>query len=352
MLASNNGDACSRVSGHLAKSQSLIAKFSLDCLPPFALSLPEARASNTRQTSRVARFGEETVMSHDLANSLAVHLDSVDAAITYLAPSDEPLHYYPPPNDPPAGTSRFNGVLDNRRVTIHDMRPIAGLLDLEVHGFKLVSQRSAIGDFYDRTTAASIYFGEISRLLTTLTEARRAIVFDYSLRKRNPVESRPRPADRWMSTSASIKRPFTRVHGDYTPASAVERVRDVMGEEAAELLLRPFMIVNVWRPIRGPLHDAPLAMCDARSVKEDHLLSCNLIYQNRAGQIYEAKYDDGHRWYYAPAMTADEALVFKTFDSRSDGRARLSLHTAFDDPTAPEDMLPRESCEVRALVFL
>jgi hypothetical protein len=33
-----------------------------------------------------------------------------------------------------------------------------------------------------------------------------------------------------------------------------------MGEEAEELLRHRFEIVNVWRPIRGPLRDAPLAV--------------------------------------------------------------------------------------------
>jgi hypothetical protein len=36
-----------------------------------------------------------------------------------------------------------------------------------------------------------------------------------------------------------------------------------MGEEAEALLRHRFEIVNVWRPIRGPLRDAPLAVCDA-----------------------------------------------------------------------------------------
>jgi hypothetical protein len=39
-----------------------------------------------------------------------------------------------------------------------------------------------------------------------------------------------------------------------------------MGDEAEMLLKRRFAIVNVWRPIRGPLRDAPLALCDAQSV--------------------------------------------------------------------------------------
>jgi hypothetical protein len=50
-------------------------------------------------------------------------------------------------------------------------------------------------------------------------------------------------------------------------------------------------------------------------------------------------------------MQADEALLLKCFDSARDGRARFMPHTSFDDPNAPADRLPRESIELRTLVF-
>jgi hypothetical protein len=50
-------------------------------------------------------------------------------------------------------------------------------------------------------------------------------------------------------------------------------------------------------------------------------------------------------------MKTDEALLLKCFDSERDGRARFMPHTSFEDPTAPADKLPRESIELRVLVF-
>jgi hypothetical protein len=50
-------------------------------------------------------------------------------------------------------------------------------------------------------------------------------------------------------------------------------------------------------------------------------------------------------------MRRDEALVFKTYESLDDGRARWTAHTAFVDPTAPRDARPRESIEIRTLAF-
>jgi hypothetical protein len=50
-------------------------------------------------------------------------------------------------------------------------------------------------------------------------------------------------------------------------------------------------------------------------------------------------------------MQPEEALLLKCYDSATDGRARFTAHTAFDDPTSPSDAAPRESIETRAFVF-
>jgi hypothetical protein len=50
-------------------------------------------------------------------------------------------------------------------------------------------------------------------------------------------------------------------------------------------------------------------------------------------------------------MRRDEALVFKVYDSANDGRARLTPHTSFDDPTTPPGAPARQSIEARAFAF-
>jgi hypothetical protein len=49
-------------------------------------------------------------------------------------------------------------------------------------------------------------------------------------------------------------------------------------------------------------------------------------------------------------MQPDEVLLIRVHDSANDGGARLSFHTSCDNPAAP-DAPPRESIEVRTLVF-
>jgi hypothetical protein len=259
----------------------------------------------------------------------------------YLAKTAEKPYVYT--YDPPEGTPKTNLVNEPHSVPIFDMRPIADGLTLDRQGFVLVDAPTSVADFYDEAELKATYYAEAEELVKRATGAGRVVVFDHTIRRRTPgVEDR----------SPGIPRqPVTRIHGDYTEVSGPQRVRDLMGAEADALLTRRFAIVNVWRPIRGPLQDAPLAVCDAGSVADGDLVGQDLIYRDRTGEIYGLTYNPAHRWYYAPAMEVDEALLLKCFDSANDGRARFAPHTAFEDPTAPADRLPRESIELRTLVF-
>jgi len=120
---------------------------------------------------------------------------------------------------------------------------------------------------------------------------------------------------------------------------------------AAELLEGRHAVINVWRPLHRPVEQAPLAVCDAQSIAPEDLVATDLIYRDRLGEVYSLTYNPRHRWFYYPTMTPSEVLLIKTYDSLEDGRARFTAHTAFDDPNTPPDAAPRESIEVRSLVF-
>ena len=116
-------------------------------------------------------------------------------------------------------------------------------------------------------------------------------------------------------------------------------------------LERRFAEYNVWRPIVGPVRMMPLALVDAASIAPSDLVTADLVYRDRTGEIYHGLYNPDHRWFYFPDMNPDEAVLIKCYDSLTDGRARFSLHSAFDDPTTPDDAPPRESIEVRSFAF-
>ena len=269
------------------------------------------------------------------------HLPQVNGMVVYLAKMAEKPHTYT--YEPPDGVPRSNIVTEEHTLPIHDIRPIAGDLSLEREGFSLLTQHSAIGNFDDEDALKRIYYPEAERIIKETTGANRVVVFDHTIRRRDwGVVDR---------TPGTPRQPVTRIHGDYTELSGPQRVRDLMGDEADDLLKKRFAIINLWRPIRGPLHDAPLAVCHAGTVAPSDLVAQDLIYRDRKGEIYGLTYNPAHRWFYVPAMQADEVLLLKCYDSMHDGRARFMPHTSFQDPNSPADMLPRESIELRTLAF-
>jgi len=232
---------------------------------------------------------------------------------------------------------------DPHTVPIYDMRPLQRELDLDREGFGLVEHRSAVQDFWDDDEVRRVYYPEAERFIKEHTGASRVFIFDHLQRRRVP-------GLRDYSRSGP-RQPAGRVHVDHTARSGPQRVRDLIPGEADELLKGRVQVINMWRPIKGPLRDAPLALCDARTVAADDLVASDLVYKNRVGETYSVTYNPAHRWYYAPELRRDEALLLKIMDSKDDGRARFMPHTAFTDPTTPPDAFPRESIELRTLVF-
>ena len=265
-------------------------------------------------------------------------LEGVVAPLNFLKPMAERPYSYN--YDPGPGVALRNTENATHSVAVQDARRVADRLSLDREGFMLVRHPTAAGDLYDEAVIARVYYPECEALMKAATGARRVVAFDHIVR--NEAKAGP---------GSGIKLPAGRVHNDYTAWSAPQRVRDLMGEEAETLLTRRFAINNVWRPIAGPLLRSPLALCDASSLKAENLVASDLRYPDRTGEIYGVTYNSNQRWYYFPRMQPDEAVIIRCFDSARDGAARFSAHGAFDDPDTPSDAPPRESIEVRTLVF-
>jgi len=166
-------------------------------------------------------------------------------------------------------------------------------------------------------------------------------VFDHTLRS----------SDEDARAERKIREPVQRVHNDYTEWSGPQRVRDFFPEEAEALIARRFAIVQVWRAINRPIQRNPLTLADARSIAPGDLIPAERRFPDRVGEIYMVEYNAAHRWTYFPRLRRDEAIVFKVYESETDGRARWTAHTSFEDPTTPQDAPPRESIEIRAFAF-
>jgi hypothetical protein len=89
------------------------------------------------------------------------------------------------------------------------------------------------------------------------------VIFDHTVRVSSPGSKHP---------------PVHRVHIDQTRKSVEGRVKSVMGGEGDRLLEKRFRLVNVWRPLKGPVVSFPLGMADSQSIPGDDLVEVEHRY--------------------------------------------------------------------------
>ncbi|WP_439373840.1 CmcJ/NvfI family oxidoreductase [Bradyrhizobium sp. DASA03120] len=255
------------------------------------------------------------------------------------------------------------GVLDLRTA---DDQPTLDGWGFEKHLFPTrVDQRGLI-DHVSPTIEE--YQHEIVGALRRLLNADDVVLFDTVVRHKDTEE----PVK--MIDSPFVG-PYMRVHVDQNPRSAWARLGHHGGPNR---VFRRFQILNAWRPLLEPVRNYPLALCDYRSLDpEVDLVTTRRVLpewmherwvQDREG--YSLKHRPEHRWCHWSALTPDETIVFKCYDSASsslalkaDGAippelegelievAGLCPHSAFLDPYGPTKGHLRSSIEVRALVF-
>jgi hypothetical protein len=73
---------------------------------------------------------------------------------------------------------------------------------------------------------------------------------------------------------------------------------------------------SVWRVLKGPNDDWPLALCDYESVdfKLDTIAN-DCLHQTRTGENWLLQANPGHQWYYMSAQAPDDLIVFRNTDS-------------------------------------
>lgn len=253
----------------------------------------------------------------------------------YNAPEDgSPPHNYV---EPLPGVPQRNWGDAWQEVTLEDLRGQEQRFDLDHNAFDTYQNiKSAETEFKDDERIRAVYYPEVEKLLLdNIPNARRVVLFDHTIRRptgnRNPVQ---------------------RVHVDQTPMSAAERVRLHAPEDAEELLQGRYRIINVWRPLNGPVMGFSLAISDSQTVQDEDLVPIEHRYPHRNGQTAAVQYNPNQKWYYWSGMKNEDRLLLKCFDSdETVGQYGRVPHTAFEDPRTPQGAVGRESIEVRALVF-
>jgi hypothetical protein len=265
---------------------------------------------------------------------------SIEALLNYLVYTGEKPASYGGISSS-AAIGKRKGTYKEYPATIYDGRTIADQLSLEREGFVFVTHETMMRDFYNEQEIRSVYYREIEQLVKDASGAQRVLVFDHTLRS----------ADDDTREQKQISGPVRNVHNDYTEWSGPQRVRDLLPDEAEQLLRQRFAVIQVWRPINQPVQREPLAIADGRSIGRQELVPSARVYPDRVGEVYHITHNPDHRWYYFPNMQRNEAIVFKCYDSAIDGPVRWTAHAAFDDQHSSPDAPPRESIEMRTLAF-
>jgi hypothetical protein len=247
--------------------------------------------------------------------------------------------------EPAPGTKIRDPGDDPHEMSVSDGWSRASNFSLDREGFSLRELRSPFERWDDDEAIRNEFYGHVVAFVKEQTGAKRVVVFDHTIRaKRNEKQQT-------AEATTTQRAPVMLVHCDYTPNSGPLRVRQLLPDEAQELLSRRVAFYNFWKPLRHRVEERPLAMCDVTSSDGEDFVTMALRYRERDGEIYVMRHSPRHAWWYFPQMTPEHVILLKTYDSETDGRARFVGHSAFVDPTSPPDARFRESIEIRTIAF-
>ena len=214
-------------------------------------------------------------------------------------------------SEPTDGSPRGTVTTAPHRLPVHDQREEDHAFTLDGEGFAVVEHRSAVTDFQDEAQTRDTYDAEAERLLKDVTGADRVFIFDDTIRRRILGQ---------QDCGDGPRQPATRVHVDHTANAGPQRVRDLLPEEADELLKGRVQVINLWR--------RSIMRCTTRRLRWPRLPR-----------------SDSRNWFRPTSC-----IPIGSEKPRTDV-ARFAPHTAFLVPDAPADAPTRESIELRTLVF-
>jgi hypothetical protein len=247
-------------------------------------------------------------------------------------------------------------VIPGQRMEITNARPMREDFTLSGCGFQLCKAPTSVDDFKSMKLdpeAVDGYCREIEAFLMDLTGA------DLVAARPASVQIRIRGGQSGAADAVDAKAVLW-PHADFNDESAVTLQVNLALDELRDRgkLVNPadysrIVSVNIWRCFSPPPQDLPLAVCDIRTVKAEDVVPITLLTPTPQGDFTinskAYQHSPDHRWYYFRDMDRDEVLVFQHYDSLVPDRQ--VPHSAFEDPSCPAGVTPRNSIETRATIF-
>ncbi|KAH7037552.1 uncharacterized protein B0I36DRAFT_67674 [Microdochium trichocladiopsis] len=236
---------------------------------------------------------------------------------------------------------------------------------LETRGFGALRHKSgALGSLAEQDVWNAAYLEETKDLIKTHLGATDVFIWNSVTRSSSPsthTPYTPSTSANFQTTAikglqfgtATVRPTASGAHVDQDAPNSRRMCRGAAGGDCFERYRRVQQI-NLWRPLRGPVREKPLAVCDGGSVRaESKGIHCGLF-----GTRVTLHHDDSQKWYYIKHQQPDECLLLKIYDSAAElggHAAEYAPHTGVDDLYGADDDLEnpatekeaRESIEVR-----
>ncbi|KAI9643371.1 hypothetical protein NHQ30_007990 [Ciborinia camelliae] len=200
--------------------------------------------------------------------------------------------------------------------TIHDVRGHESEYSLDDNGFAYYKHHFELGG-YDRETLERDYLPQVEAfLLDTIPNATEVKIYTWRLRSSDPAVRDKLPDGVInLSDPSHHLAPATAVHVDQSVDGAIRRVYNHVGDRAETLLRSRVLLINVWRPVRFPIEDYPLAVADGSTVNPDDLIAADYVRTTYEGENLLPLYNKNCRWHYLSDQTPDDILLFKSLSS-------------------------------------
>ncbi|WP_305095809.1 CmcJ/NvfI family oxidoreductase [Croceibacterium aestuarii] len=265
-----------------------------------------------------------------------------------------------------AGKEMNTGTYSDHEVTVRDGMPIRDHFELDVHGFRIAIQPSAVTDFHDKEMVERLYEAEVERHVKELTGADKVVPRGWMIRTSADLSQQSAKKVEGYQHRGGIQPPAGEAHVDLNTATARMMAENTYRDRFPDGPgFKRFLITSYWRTFSPPPQDVPLALCDGRTSFGGEEKSNTLFIVDDFPSEEEAvrpiegedkmiaasifSYNPAMRWWYFSNMSADDALLFKFHDSDHSLTWRCP-HTAFIDPTFANANV-RESIECRSVAF-
>jgi len=285
----------------------------------------------------------------------------VETTIRFVDPGDFVTRRYVR-----AGAEINTGTYSDHRVIVRDGMPIRDHFELDLHGFRIARQSTAVKDFHDTDQVNAIYEREVEEHVRQLTGADKVVARGWMVRTSADLSERAQEKHENYSHAGGIQPPAGEAHVDTNTPTARKMAEFTYRKHFPDGPgFKRFLVSSYWRCFSPPPQDVPLAVCDGRTsfAGEEKSNTLFIVDEFPTGEALTApvegeadmiaasifSYSPELRWWYFSNMQADDVLLFKFHDS-DHSRTWRCPHTAFHDPSFAGANI-RESIECRSVAF-